>query len=257
MKTKRKPTPAQLAARERFAEMARSGAFAKGRKRNPADAAPYTVTWKSTASGRMQTSNYRTKAEAVRDAQSLAAEGAKNVEVSKYSPATGAVAVEWRKTNPSIPANIKREAEQYADNKRMWDEYIDPDATTPFDSVSRSERVRLALEVMGYKPPRPVRKTNPARKAAGVRRNPASTAPFKFVCIAPLEYSGSKYGIDERTPVTLKFAKTEPAASTVYACYQLPASVVKNDDFQNFAYHNKVLYMSIAQLRTVLKGYAK
>lgn len=98
---KRKPTPAQLAARERFAEMARSGAFAKGRKRNPADAAPYTVTWKSTASGRMQTSNYRTKAEAVRDAQSLAAEGAKNVEVSKYSPSTGAVAVEWRKTNPA------------------------------------------------------------------------------------------------------------------------------------------------------------
>jgi hypothetical protein len=100
-------------------------------------------------------------------------------------------------------------------------------------------------------------KSNPARKAAGVRRNPASTARFKFVCIAPLEYSGSKYGIDERTPVTLKFAKTEPAASTVYACYQLPAAVVNNDDFQNFAYHNKVLYMSIAQLRTVLKGYAK
>lgn len=101
---KRKPTPAQLAARERFAEMARSGAFAKGRKRNPADAAPFTVTWKSTASGRMQSSNYRTKAEAVRDAQSLAAEGAKNVEVSKYSPATGAVVVEWRKTNPARKA---------------------------------------------------------------------------------------------------------------------------------------------------------
>lgn len=35
--TKRKPTPAQLAARERFAEMARSGAFKKtgGRKANP------------------------------------------------------------------------------------------------------------------------------------------------------------------------------------------------------------------------------
>jgi hypothetical protein len=36
--TKRKPTPAQLAARERFAEAARSGAFKKagGRKANPA-----------------------------------------------------------------------------------------------------------------------------------------------------------------------------------------------------------------------------
>lgn len=39
MATKRKPTPAQIAARERFAEMARSGAFkkkaAKARKKNP------------------------------------------------------------------------------------------------------------------------------------------------------------------------------------------------------------------------------
>lgn len=33
---KRKPTPAQLAARERFAEMARSGAFKRKAKRNPA-----------------------------------------------------------------------------------------------------------------------------------------------------------------------------------------------------------------------------
>lgn len=33
---KRKPTPAQIAARERFAEMARSGAFKKAAKRNPA-----------------------------------------------------------------------------------------------------------------------------------------------------------------------------------------------------------------------------
>jgi hypothetical protein len=36
MATKRKPTPAQIAARERFAEMARSGAFKKKAKRNPA-----------------------------------------------------------------------------------------------------------------------------------------------------------------------------------------------------------------------------
>lgn len=35
MATKRKPTPAQIAARERFAAMARSGAFKKKAKRNP------------------------------------------------------------------------------------------------------------------------------------------------------------------------------------------------------------------------------
>ena len=46
--TKRKPTPAQLAARERFAEMARSGAFKKAgasrRKANPAKRTGYRIT---------------------------------------------------------------------------------------------------------------------------------------------------------------------------------------------------------------------
>lgn len=66
MKANRKPTPAQLAARERFAEMARSGAFKKagGRKANPAkkthvwritvfddDGKPAKVTTDSTEQG--------------------------------------------------------------------------------------------------------------------------------------------------------------------------------------------------------------
>lgn len=189
--TKRKPTPAQLAARERFAEMARAGSFKKGEGQRKTNPAPAGGTWLVHLVGKPQ-SWYATKgskAAAVRMANML--------------------------------------------NKQLGE-------------------VRYEVSEADWS-----RKSNPARKAAGVRRNPASTARFKFVCIAPLEYSGSKYGIDERTPVTLKFAKTEPAASTVYACYQLPAAVVNNDDFQNFAYHNKVLYMSIAQLRTVLKGYAK
>lgn len=52
--TKRKPTPAQLAARERFAEMARSGAFKKagGRKANPIGDLP-KLTAKPTATRRV------------------------------------------------------------------------------------------------------------------------------------------------------------------------------------------------------------
>jgi len=103
------------------------------------------------------------------------------------------------------------------------------------------------------------RKPNPAtgRKGSGTKLNPMSSDRFKYVCIAPLEDSGAKYGIDERTPVTLKFTKTEPAAHLVYACYELPSRLVQNDDFQNFAYHNKVIYMSLAELKMLLKGYMK
>ena len=39
-------------------------------------------------------------------------------------------------------------AEDYADNEGGWNEYIDPSATTPFDSISRDERVALALSVI-------------------------------------------------------------------------------------------------------------
>jgi hypothetical protein len=102
-------------------------------------------------------------------------------------------------------------------------------------------------------------KLNPATgsKKSRTKLNPTSSSRFKYVCIAPLEYSGAKYGIDERTPVTLKFTKTEPAAHLVYACYELPSRLVQNDDFQNFAYHNKVIYMSLAELKMLLKGYMK
>ena len=102
-------------------------------------------------------------------------------------------------------------------------------------------------------------KLNPATgsKKSRTKLNPTSSSRFKYVCIAPLEYSGAKYGIDERTPVTLKFTKTEPAANLVYACYELPNRLVQNDDFQNFAYHNKVIYMSLAELKMLLKGYMK
>lgn len=108
------------------------------------------------------------------------------------------------------------------------------------------------------------RKTNPrasnpatGQKGSRTKRNPIGSSRVKYVCIAPLEYSGAKYGIDERTPVTMKFTKTEPAAHRVHACYQLPSRLVQSDDFQNFAYHNKVIYMSLAELKMLLKGYMK
>lgn len=94
-RAKRKPTPAQLAARERFAEMARSGAFKKagGRKANPA---PAGNTWLVHLVGKPQ-SWYATKGSksaAVRLANMLnRQEGRIKYEVSE---------ADWsRKTNPA------------------------------------------------------------------------------------------------------------------------------------------------------------
>ena len=68
-------------------------------KKNP-DAAPYTVQWKSGATGRLQSSGAATKAQAVKEARALEAEGARNVTVSHYTKARGAEVVEWQK-NPA------------------------------------------------------------------------------------------------------------------------------------------------------------
>jgi len=40
-------------------------------------------------------------------------------------------------------------AERYAGNASLWDEYIDPDATTDFDETSENERLVMALLVIG------------------------------------------------------------------------------------------------------------
>lgn len=61
------------------------------------------------------------------------------------SPAFGAV--DGLIDNPDAEI-IHTRAEQCADSPQLWAEYIDPDNTTPFDSISRAERISLALEVI-------------------------------------------------------------------------------------------------------------
>jgi hypothetical protein len=201
-RAKRTPTPAQLAARERFAEAARSGAFKKAgasrRKKNP--------------------------------------DG-----MGSYGPFYGATDA------PMTEAQIERKAESYMD--RLDRQLMGNEITqTVYD------REVKALDKWTKEQYAKRRRRNPAKPAAGRRGNPAAARRVKFVCIAPLEYSGSKYGIDERTPVTMKFSERE--MKLAHKCYQLPEKVVMNDNFQNFAYHNKVVYMSVADLRKMLREYA-
>jgi hypothetical protein len=251
--TVKKPTPAQLAARARFAEMARSGAFK--RKANPAKK---TVSEKIS---QLVREGYPQK-QAV--AVALSEERAGKV---KRNPAKRSG---WRITllddqGEAIDSTFDTEEQGallYAKSrvdKGMVGEIVRKTPTT--------EKLAYWFDATGIHPAgsygdRPIytpRKPNPATgaKKSRTKLNPTSSSRFKYVCIAPLEYSGAKYGIDERTPVTLKFTKTEPAAHLVYACYELPSRLVQNDDFQNFAYHNKVIYMSLAELKMLLKGYMK
>ena len=100
------------------------------------------------------------------------------------------------------------------------------------------------------------RKANPAKRkervSAVVLMNPEK---FSYVCIAPMEYSGAKYGIDERTPVTLKFTSRAMNSKLAYKCFKLPPEVVASPEFQEFAADHTVIYMSIAQLKKMLRDF--
>jgi|LakMenEpi03Aug12_release.lakeMendotaPanAssembly.Ray.scaffolds.fasta_scaffold155545_2 hypothetical protein len=252
--TKRKPTPAQLAARERFAEMARSGAFKKagGRKANPAarkwlvlprTGKTYIVgsfSSEQAAKDYMQTLNAPWNYKVKRASPERAPRKANPDGMGSYGPFYGATDA------PMTEAQIERKAESYMD--RLDRQLMGNEITqTVYD------REVKALDKWTKEQYAKRRRRNPAKPAATRRGNPAAARRVKFVCIAPLEYSGSKYGIDERTPVTMKFSERE--MKLAHKCYQLPEKVVMNDNFQNFAYHNKVIYMSVADLRKMLREY--
>jgi len=265
--TMKKPTPAQLAARAKFAEMARSGAFKRKGKKT-------TTRRKANPDGeKFQVGKYY-ETRSIGDADmkigaTILARTDKSVTV---------------KGNNDLMKSSYRLTKDYKGNEMFypWGRYSmapmigaddekpmsNPRKKTVSEKISQLVRegypqkqavaVALSEERAGKVKANP-RAANPATgtKKSRTKLNPTSSSRFKYVCIAPLEYSGAKYGIDERTPVTLKFTKTEPAAHLVYACYELPSRLVQNDDFQNFAYHNKVIYMSLAELKMLLKGYMK
>jgi len=273
--TMKKPTPAQLAARAKFAEMARSGAFK--RKKNPtAKAATYYV---HANLGYGNSAHFKVMAtpgvNSVRSAANqVAAHLGYPVFVSSRNERPTAeglpvVRYEFIDNDQTKAVDLfvypaKREGLKYvtlksnpAKRKKTVSEKI---SQLVREGYPQKQAVAVALsEQRAGKVKANPRASNPAtgRKGSGTKLNPMSTSRVKYVCIGPLEYSGSKYGIDERTPVPFKFTKTEPAAHLVYACYQLPDRLVKSDDFQNFAYHNKVIYMSLAELKMLLKGYMK
>jgi hypothetical protein len=245
-RAKRTPTPAQLAARERFAEAARSGAFKKAgakkrtttRKANPTDLSVAQTILAQLGGNRF-----------------IAMTGAKSFvggptflgfTIPRNSSPANRVTVTYEPGRDLYSMSFIKTSRGGLDSKEVqrFDGLYADQLRPTFTQVTGME---TSLGTMG-------RRTNPAKPAASRRVNPVAGRRVKFVCIAPMEYSGAKYGIDERTPVTMKFSERE--MKLAHKCYQLPEAVVMNDNFQNFAYHNKVIYMSVADLRKMLREYA-
>ena len=92
-------------------------------------------------------------------------------------------------------------------------------------------------------------------KTKNLKNNPIKSKKFQYACIMQMEYSGSKYGIDERTPVSIVFSEKE--RKSAYKCYKLPAVIVQSKDFQEFANEEKIVYVSIAELKSMLRKFIK
>lgn len=248
---KKKASPAQLAARKKFAEMARSGAFKKA-KRNPAKKGLYAnidAKRKRIAAGSGEKMRKPGSAGAPTNANFKAA-----AKTAKSNPMEGALL--------HLYGNKYGQVKQYGNG--LYTATILQKVNTGigeemdyYDSKEFKTKAGAARWLANS-----VKKTtgtNPTKRSSrsAVVPNPAAKKPAKlsYVCIAPIEYSGSKYGIDERTPVTLKFSTRE--MKLAYKCYKLPAVIVQSKKFQEFANDNTVIYMSIAELKTMLRKFIK
>lgn len=77
-------------------------------KRNPADPAPYGVSYASALTGNRRVIHHKTKAAALKDAKALYNEGAKDIRVFHYMKGTGAIDIDWRAMVARTAKPLKR-----------------------------------------------------------------------------------------------------------------------------------------------------
>jgi hypothetical protein len=267
---KKKASPAQLAARKRFAEMARSGAFKKAKRVADRDKNPVKRVVKVKKNPVVPNENFDyvmiqdIKFVAENDANLYRRQGrpivenlAKKMAKGTFDAAKAVKLYEYLadsavkdysvsqlgKRTPTLTILSKPERQVLA--QQLFESYAD--------------EIKDAAQEIVAKSGKKTTRTNPSKRSSrsAVVPNPAAKKPSKlsYVCIAPIEYSGSKYGIDERTPVTLKFSTRE--MKLAYKCYKLPAVIVQSKEFQQFANDHIVIYMSIAELKTMLRKFIK
>ena len=191
--TKRTPTPAQLAARERFAEMARAGSFKKagGRKKNPDGMGSYGPFYGDTDAP-MTEAQIERKAESYMDRldrQLMRNEITQTVydrEVKALDKWAKGQYAKRRKSNPAAsgPVKMKIRGSETPDNPEglivteagalRWAKQNMPKDLKRAGFVpsvvagARGWSINYGAAVPGHS----TYSRNPARKAAGVRRNP-------------------------------------------------------------------------------------
>ena len=216
MATTKKPSPAQLAARAKFANMARTGGFAKKKARtankmisrvpklNPAKTNPTDVYIEKYHLGGKMYAQIIQKSDNTFDLyvyqmQQTGVKGEAPYEQFFYS--------KNYKTNAGAMRGLHKYA---ADHKYDFKMKMNP------------------------------AKTNPAKKSK----------PYCYLCILS---GGDRYGLDERTAVSMAFSPT--LMRHAYKCYAIPPKVEKNPAFQDYAGSQQMFYMSLAEMRKQLQKF--
>jgi len=237
-RAKRKPTPAQRAARERFAEMARSGAFKKagGRKANP-------VGNLANLKKRYQTL-LLTMAD-LRDDLKGRKKGLPDDEFAQgYSDAELSELIAKYQTK----AQDLREAIAMYEGQRK---------TNPAKKTRKTVSQKISqLTREGYPQRQAVAIALNEERAGKVRRNPAAkkNGPFYFALVP--DDGGFAYGMDDRTPVQFIFTNRDRTRG-IYRSFALPFSVTGNPAFQAWAASlpGNAVFASLKELRETLRAY--
>lgn len=279
-RAKRKPTPAQLAARERFAEMARSGAFAKGRKRkaNPTDSdkvskgiAYAQKRYKETGKHYFVTNEGHSALDVPDNRKAYEGMGLEIVYTTKAkgrkknpAPAGNTWLVHlvgkpqsWYATKGSKSAAVRlanmlnrQEGRiKYEVSEADWSRKTNPAKKTVSQKISQLTRE-------GYPNRQAVAIALNEERAGKVRRNPAAkkNGPFYFALVP--DDGGFAYGMDERTPVQFIFTNRDRTRG-IYRSFALPFSVTGNPAFQAWAASlpGNAVFASLKELRETLRAY--
>jgi hypothetical protein len=238
-----KASPAQLAARKRFAEMARSGAFKKATKRkaNPASGSnagefAMTVNGKTVHRFFVHTSDPWAKSHGF-DYQ-LVSNVTKNGAFVKFTKTRAIVAVDEAADGSAV-------TEKWEIRNLVFYK------TNPAKKTVSKKISQLVHE--GYPQRQAVAVALSEQRAGKVKRNPTKTQDIYFVSI--MNQDGLQYGVDRRTPVTYTFSAKEPKKA--YRSFGLPFNVTSNPKFQEFAKRNKTIVASLNEIIEMMQGFAK
>lgn len=241
----KKPTPAQLAARERFAAMARSGAFkrkpAAKRAKNPAPR-ELRNRWGVVIKKGNWVQGRTSRGEVV--------EGviAKIERTGDYARAYGPRVV---LTN-GVSLGIDDVAQT------LGPMTVDPSGIVRQNPLTRVKRNSPSMAT-GEAPSARLKKrrAKTAKAPAGYYANPRKPLPFRSVYVE--DDGGFSFGMDEVTPVAFTFstAKDSSKKRGVYRSWGLPDNVVKSEHFQAWARGaNGRVFASLRDLRATLKKIA-